>query len=81
MLGLGFTKTVSGVTKLTDDALIVVEEKLAEALCGTWSQYPKVMFNTPNGQQEFANIGGRFYSQHAVARMQPSYQRYSSGGS
>ncbi|MDC4843938.1 VENN motif pre-toxin domain-containing protein, partial [Acinetobacter baumannii] len=79
MLGLGLTRTVSGVTRLTDDALIVIEKKIAESLWGTWNQYPKVLISTPNGQQEFANIGGRLYSQHAVARMQPSYQRYSSG--
>ncbi|WP_262729131.1 hemagglutinin repeat-containing protein [Acinetobacter pittii] len=79
MLGLGLTRTVSGVTRLTDDALIVIEKKIVESLWGTWNQYPKVLISTPNGQQEFANIGGRLYSQHAVARMQPSYQRYSSG--
>lgn len=79
MLGLGLTRTVSGVTRLTDDALIVIEKKITESLWGTWNQYPKVLISTPNGQQEFANISGRLYSQHAVARMQPSYQRYSSG--
>ncbi len=79
MLGLGLTRTVSGVRRLTDDALIVIEKKITESLWGTWNQYPKVLISTPNGQQEFANISGRLYSQHAVARMQPSYQRYSSG--
>ena len=45
----------------------------------TWENYPKVTRMTPNGPQEFAIIGGRAYSEHAVARMQPSGQRYSSG--
>ena len=46
---------------------------------GRWSEYPKVTRMTPNGPQEFAVIGNRLYSEHAVARMQPSGQRFSSG--
>lgn len=47
---------------------------------GTWRDYPKVTVSTPSGPQLFASINGRLYSEHAVARMQPSFQRYSSGG-
>ncbi len=46
---------------------------------GTWNDYTKTTIDTPNGPQEFAVVGDRLYSQHAVARMQPSGQRYSSG--
>ena len=48
-------------------------------LWGSWNDYPKVTRTGPNGPQEYAQIGDRLYSQHAVARMQPSGQRYSSG--
>ncbi|WP_232820745.1 DUF637 domain-containing protein [Thalassobius sp. I31.1] len=48
-------------------------------LWGSWNDYPKVTRTGPNGLQEYAQIGDRLYSQHAVARMQPSGQRYSSG--
>ncbi|WP_454818894.1 RHS repeat-associated core domain-containing protein [Labrys neptuniae] len=52
---------------------------LSRLLWGTWDDYPKQTVQTPNGPQEFAKIGDKLYSQHAVARMQPSGQRYSSG--
>jgi RHS repeat-associated protein len=42
----------------------------------SWSEYPKV---TVNGQ-EYAVVGGRLFSWHAVARMQPSGMRYSGSG-
>jgi hypothetical protein len=48
-------------------------------LWGSWNDYPHVTRTGPNGPQEYAVIGDRLYSQHAVARMQPSGQRYPSG--
>ena len=42
---------------------------------GSWSDYEKV---TMNGQ-EYAKVGDRLYSHHAVDRMQPSGFRYPSG--
>ncbi|GAA3817853.1 RHS repeat-associated core domain-containing protein [Sphaerisporangium flaviroseum] len=39
----------------------------------TWQNYPKV---TRNGR-EYANVGGRLYTRHAVDRMQLSGMRYS----
>jgi RHS repeat-associated protein len=39
----------------------------------SWENYPKVRVDG----QEFAQIGKRLYSQHAVDRMQPSGMRYS----
>ncbi|MBJ7537302.1 hemagglutinin repeat-containing protein, partial [Marinomonas transparens] len=48
-------------------------------LWGNWNDYSKQVIDTPNGPQNFAVIGDRLYSEHAVARMQPSGQRYSSG--
>ncbi|MEU6786915.1 RHS repeat-associated core domain-containing protein [Nonomuraea angiospora] len=39
----------------------------------TWQSYPKVS----RGGQEYANVGGRLYSRHAVDRMQPSGMRFS----
>ncbi len=47
-------------------------------LWGSWNDYPKVTRTGPTGPQEYAQIGDRLYSQHAVARMQPSGQRYDS---
>lgn len=41
---------------------------------GKWSDYEKV---TMNGQ-EYAKVGDRLYSRHAVDRMQPSGNRYGS---
>lgn len=52
----------------------------SRAFWGSWDDYPKIIRNGPNGPQEYAQIGDRLYSQHVVARMQPSGQRYSSGG-
>lgn len=43
---------------------------------GIWSDYPKVTQNV----QEYALVGGRLYSEHAVNRMQPSLRRHSSSG-
>ncbi|WP_425412422.1 RHS repeat-associated core domain-containing protein [Micromonospora mirobrigensis] len=40
----------------------------------SWNNYPKMV--GPNGQ-EYALIGGRLYSRHAVDRMQPSWLRFS----
>lgn len=48
-------------------------------LWGAWNDYPKQVLDTPNGPQEFAVVGDRLYSQHAVARLQPSGQRFSDG--
>ncbi|HEU4963416.1 MAG TPA: hypothetical protein VFV52_06075 [Bacilli bacterium] len=41
---------------------------------GSWSDYPKVKVNG----REYAQIGERLYTHHAVDRMQPSGMRYSS---
>jgi hypothetical protein len=41
---------------------------------GKWSDYNKV---TVNGR-EYAQVGDRLYTQHAVERMQPSGMRYTS---
>jgi hypothetical protein len=38
----------------------------------TWLSYPKVM----RGGEEYANVGGRLYSRHAIDRLQPSGLRY-----
>jgi Pretoxin HINT domain len=43
---------------------------------GSWSDYEKV---TANGQ-EYARVGDRLYSEHAVNRMQPGMRRHSSSG-
>ena len=50
-----------------------------EILWGRWHDYPKVKING----NEYAEIGNRLYTRHAVARMQPSGMRYtnfSAGG-
>jgi RHS repeat-associated protein len=44
----------------------------SKLLWGTWNDYPKVVVNG----QEYAKIGDRLYSHHAVNRMQPSGHRY-----
>ena len=41
-------------------------------LWGTWNDYEKVIING----EEVAVVGNRFYSRHAVDRMQPSGMRY-----
>jgi RHS repeat-associated protein len=48
----------------------------------SWNDYPKVLAtNSSTGlTEEYAEIGGRLYSSHAVERMQPSYMRYSTYG-
>ena len=43
---------------------------------GHWNDYPKVMVNG----QEYAQVGNRLYTRHAVDRMQPSGMRYSGHG-
>jgi hypothetical protein len=48
----------------------------ARLLWGSWNDYPKV---TQNGR-EYAQVGDRLYTRHTVDRMQPSGQRYPSGG-
>ena len=48
-------------------------------LWGRWNDYPKIKING----NEYAEIGNRLYTRHAVARMQPSGMRYtnlSAGG-
>jgi hypothetical protein len=45
-------------------------------LWGSWGDYAKV---TVNGQT-YAKVGNRLYSEHAVARMQPSGMRFPGGG-
>ncbi|WP_156922462.1 hypothetical protein [Cohnella thermotolerans] len=50
------------------------EQAVAKELWGSWADYSKV---TINGQ-EYAKIGDRLYSRHAVDRMQPSGNRYGS---
>ncbi|WP_415840962.1 hypothetical protein [Paenibacillus typhae] len=40
---------------------------------GSWSDYRKLTFDG----QEYALVGDRLYSRHAVDRMQPSGKRYS----
>lgn len=45
-------------------------------LWDSWDNYEKVYQNG----QEYAKVGDRLYSQHAVERMQPSGDRYNSGG-
>ncbi len=51
-------------------------ERMRRIPWGTWQDYPKV---TINGQ-EYAKVGDRLYSRHAVDRMQPSGMRYSGRG-
>jgi RHS repeat-associated protein len=43
---------------------------------GSWDDYPKVIVNG----EEYAQVGGRLYSHHAVDRMQPSGMRFSGAG-
>ncbi|MFY1634563.1 RHS repeat-associated core domain-containing protein [Solwaraspora sp. WMMB335] len=43
------------------------------SLWTTWAEYPKVFVD----RQQYARIGGRLYTRHAVDRMQPSGLRYS----
>ena len=68
-----------GVATVFAGAKVPYIKGVTTSLWTTWENYPKKVFNTPNGPQEFALIGNRYYSQHAVARMQPSGQRYSTG--
>ena len=68
-----------GVATVFVGAKVPYIKGVTTPLWTTWENYPKKVFNTPNGPQEFALIGNRYYSQHAVARMQPSGQRYSTG--
>ncbi len=44
-----------------------------KVMWGSWSDYKKVTFDG----QEYALVGDRLYSRHAVDRMQPSGKRYS----
>ncbi|WP_201586117.1 two-partner secretion domain-containing protein [Psychrobacter jeotgali] len=75
LLGYGAAKTVTNIAKSS-----AVKGATKNTLpWGTWSSYPKKSFETPKGPQDFALIGDRYYSSHAVGRMQPSNQRYSSG--
>ncbi len=47
--------------------------KKERLLWTSWDNYPKVTKKGPNGRpQEYAVIGGRLYSRHAVAHMQPN---------
>ncbi len=43
---------------------------------GSWSDYEKVNVNG----QDYAQVGNRLYSEHAVNRMQPGRRRHSSSG-
>ena len=45
---------------------------------GRWEDYEHITAEGPNGSQEYAKIGDRLYSRHAVERMQPSGNRYGS---
>ncbi|WP_135079439.1 hemagglutinin repeat-containing protein [Terasakiella sp. SH-1] len=73
--------TALGGLKLTTEVAGAIGKirKNERLLWGNWNDYPKITKTGPNGPQEYAKIGDRLYSQHAVARMQPSGQRYSSG--
>ncbi|WP_163392573.1 hypothetical protein [Enterovibrio norvegicus] len=66
-------------TTISSNGNSTTDNGRARLLWGSWSDYPKQIVDTPNGPQEFAVVGERLYSQHAVARMQPSGQRYTSG--
>ena len=57
-----------------DDALGAASNTTNKIPWGSWSDYEKV---TVNGQ-EYAKVGDRLYSHHAVDRMQPSGNRYGS---
>lgn len=54
----------------------LIGKDAAASFWGHWNDYPKV---TVNGQ-EYARVGNRLYSRHAVDRMQPSGMRYSGAG-
>ncbi|MCQ2534223.1 MAG: hypothetical protein MJ172_06620 [Clostridia bacterium] len=45
---------------------------------GTWDDYEHVVVNGSDGPREYARIGDRLYTRHAVERIQPSGMRYSS---
>jgi RHS repeat-associated protein len=49
----------------------------ATAFWGAWDDYAKVVLDG----EEFAQVGNRLFSRHAVDRMQPSGMRYRTGGS
>ena len=72
-------ETVAALFGFGGDLLVPNTAGGERLLWGSWNDYPKVTRTGPNGPQEYAQIGDRLYSQHAVARMQPSGQRYSSG--
>lgn len=80
----GTPKAGSGTSKPNSSGIAGNEVKAAggtgevtasgnKVMWGSWSDYPKV---TANGQ-EYAQVGDRLYSRHAVDRMQPSGKRYS----
>ncbi len=47
-----------------------------KVLWGSWSDYKKINIDG----QEYAQVGNRLYSKHAVNRMQPGRRRHSSSG-
>ena len=87
--------TVDGAAKSWDDVANSIDDAADDALAGkpntgyngstgvgdskipwdSWQNYEKV---TTNGQ-EYAKVGDRLYSRHAVDRMQPSGKRFTVG--
>ena len=63
---------LKGAIKHGDDAAKAVKKSIDKLLWDSWQTYEKV---NRNGQ-EYAKIGDRLYSKHAVNRMQPSGNRF-----
>jgi len=70
LAGLASAQDVGEAAAVQVAALTTAESRLAWT---AWSNYEKVVYKG----QEYAQIGGRLYSQHAVERMQPSHLRAS----
>ena len=63
---------LKGAVKHGDDAADAVKKSINKLPWDSWQTYEKV---NRNGQ-EYAKIGNRLYSEHAVNRMQPSGNRF-----
>lgn len=69
------TRTENAI-KLFDDAP-VTRDKPNPVLWSTWSDYRERGMLETIDDREYAHIGNHYYSDHAVARMQPTGARYS----